>query len=556
MTSQQADLDPKRLERVVVWVLILSSLILTTGRLLAVRSKDQHTPMLSANDRSRWCTVRALVDHGTYVIDDVIADRHPRTGRTPWRTIDMVRHRGSDGREHSYSSKPPLLATIVAGEYWILKQLTGLDIGMQPFPVIQCLLIVTNLVPLAVYFGLMTVLVRGTGTSMWGRLFVTSATLFATYLTTFAVTLNNHLPAAICTLIAVYVALPLWNEGLRSGWRFAVAGLFAAQAAAYELPALSFVVLLAAGLFWKSASRTLTCFVPAAAGVAALFFLTNHWAHQSWRPPYAHRKDGPVLARIQVPVPGAETHSVSEELRTALVEAGIAVSADATTSPRERAGSWVLWDEPSHQRLALVSGEHGLEIRVWDNWYEYAGTYWSDSGKQGVDKGEPSRWRYAFHVLIGHHGIFSLTPIWLLSCLGGVLLWRRSWPVRRPTDQPRETRQDAERHSTVVNGSSRYEKLAIVACLTLILTLVCMAFYLTRPLEDRNYGGVAAGFRWLFWLTPLWLLCLVPATDRLATSRAGRFAGAGLLSVSVLSATYPFFNPWSHPWLFNLWVGN
>ena len=26
--------------------------------------------------------------------------------------------------------------------------------------------------------------------------------------------------------------------------------------------------------------------------------------------------------------------------------------------------------------------------------------------------------RYAFHVLVGHHGIFSLSPIWLLSIAG------------------------------------------------------------------------------------------------------------------------------------------
>ncbi len=29
---------------------------------------------------------------------------------------------------------------------------------------------------------------------------------------------------------------------------------------------------------------------------------------------------------------------------------------------------------------------------------------------------------YALHVLVGHHGIFSLTPIWLLSVLAGIVL--------------------------------------------------------------------------------------------------------------------------------------
>ena len=41
-------------------------------RISSLRSALGDTPLLSANDRSRWCTVRALVDHGTYEIDEVI----------------------------------------------------------------------------------------------------------------------------------------------------------------------------------------------------------------------------------------------------------------------------------------------------------------------------------------------------------------------------------------------------------------------------------------------------------------------------------------------------
>ncbi len=78
------------------------------GRILAVDSINAHglekflkaqgrpdwqksRPFLSANDRSRWDTVRALVEHGTYAIDDVI--REPG-----WDTIDMVKHPGATAR--------------------------------------------------------------------------------------------------------------------------------------------------------------------------------------------------------------------------------------------------------------------------------------------------------------------------------------------------------------------------------------------------------------------------------------------------------------------------
>src|SRR5688572_30223574 len=46
-------------------------------------------PFLSANDRSRWTTIRALVEHGTYAIDDIVAEPN-------WDTIDMVKHQDAE----------------------------------------------------------------------------------------------------------------------------------------------------------------------------------------------------------------------------------------------------------------------------------------------------------------------------------------------------------------------------------------------------------------------------------------------------------------------------
>ena len=51
----------------------------------------------------------------------------------------------------------------------------------------------------------------------------------------------------------------------------------------------------------------------------------------------------------------------------------------------------------------------------------------------GIDRGEPSPAVYALHVLVGHHGIFSLTPIWLLSAWGTLV-----WLVRRGDPRLRE----------------------------------------------------------------------------------------------------------------------
>ena len=82
------------------------------------------------------------------------------------------------------------------------------------------------------------------------------------------------------------------------------------------------------------------------------------------------------------------------------------------------------------------------------------------------------------------------------------------------------------------------------------ISLTVMAFYLTRSPEDRNYGGVCSGFRWVFWLAPLWVAAVVPAADAVSRSRSGRALAATLLGFSALSVAYPTWNPWIHPWIF------
>jgi hypothetical protein len=79
--------------------------------------------------------------------------------------------------------------------------------------------------------------------------------------------------------------------------------------------------------------------------------------------------------------------------------------------------------------------------------------------------------------------------------------------------------------------------------------LVCVVFYLLRPLGERNYGGSTSGFRWVFWLAPLWLLSMLPAVDFLSKRRWTRVLALVLLAASVLSASYPTWNPWNDPWI-------
>jgi hypothetical protein len=414
-------------------------------------------PFLSANDRSRWLTVRALANHATFAIDEVV---DPNV----WNTIDMVQHKGRDGLKHLYSSKPPLLATLLAGEYIAIRAATGWTLEENPYEVARLMLLTVNVLPTILMLALVARWAERFGATDWGRIFVVAAAALGTMLTSFVVVLNNHAVAAVSTAIAADAFLRIWCDGDRRVRWYALVGGFAAFAAADELPALSLLALLAAALLLQNWRAWLVGFVPAAAVVVAAFFATNYAAHESWRPPYMHRHD---------------------------------------SDPAD--------DDPE------------------DNWYAYTyklggrerPSYWLDP--QGIDRGEPSKLTYALHALVGHHGVLSLTPVWLLSAWG---TWR--WLL----------------------GGDR--QLRHVAAGVALLTVVCVVFYLgLRPQQDRNYGGMTSGFRWLFWFAPLWLLVMLPAADRAGRSRWGMVAALVLLTFSVMSACYPTWNPWTQPWIYN-----
>lgn len=530
-----------RFRRSIYALLIAVSAGAMIARIARVESSDpkSQTPFLSANDRSRWATIRSLGDDGTYAIDDVIFDTKGNRVRG-WHTIDLVRHRGADGQEHYYSSKPTLLTTLLAGEYWVVKQLTGASLAEQPGYVSRLMLILTNVLPLAGALWLLSRLIDELGTTDWGRIFAVAASCFGTFVTTYSVTLNNHTVAAISLVVAIAVSLPIFRSDCRAWWRYAVAGLSFGFLAANELPALSLLVLAGFGLAWISPLKTCAGFVPGALLVAGAAFGTNLLAHGDWRTPYAHRSDGPIITTISddLAVPLNES-AIPAELVVKLKDHQIQLTNDAQIEQRTRGDRWMVWDKSSRAELVLVRTPEGaptaeIQVRRHDNWYDYPGSYWLGPNLRGIDIGESSPLVYAFNCLIGHHGLFSLTPIWLLSVAGCVL-----WLTRR-NDSPLTT------HHSPTNF--------VLAATTLLISAIILAFYLTRPQIDRNYGGGTCCLRWLIWLTPLWLLTLLPMADWLSKSRWGRTLAIMLLVVSVFSAAYATDNPWSHPWIFDYWT--
>lgn len=504
--------NPATIRKTVYHLLIITAMAMGIGRVLAVvrvyepdlhreegaintvrpqwpRTRPNPMPTFGSNDRSRWATVRALVDEGTYVIGRrdpqvvrasaivplaafdplslAILDICATQGRIlsdqgivfedGWQTIDRVLH---PQRLEFYSSKPPLLPTIVAGGYWLLKKMTGWTLKDHPFTVVRLLLVLINIIPFGLYLLILSSLMDRYGRSDWGRLFLMTTAAFGTLVTPFEVTFNNHSIAVITTLVALAVALPVLNEVSNCNWRYFFAGLLSGFTATCELPALALVGILGLLLLRRSIARSIFLF-----GLGALVPLlallgTNYVAIGQFRPAYSEF-GGP--------------------------------------------------------------------------WYQYEGSIWQDMPwltHRGIDwaRDHETRWEYAFHLLIGHHGLFSLTPVFLLAFWA---ILTRSWKVGL-----------SKNHQL---SPHPFELPQSFFPAILLLSILVIGFYLFR---SDNYGGVSPGPRWLLWLTPLWLVAMIPVLDQIQTSKVGRLMALIFLAGSVISASYPAWNPWRMPWIY------
>ncbi len=497
--------------------------------------------LLEANDISRWCTVWSLLERGTYAIDDC-----------PWqsRTQDKVMRRdpwwngensGKPGEtveppKRFYSSKPPMLPTLIAAMIYPARQAIGLPIDHEtetpkiprnvrvddpsapggvrvelqtPEPhkwsahvaYLKPVLIVLNVVPLAVMLLRYRRFLDAGDHADWPWLASLAAFAFGTYLTVFASTLNNHLVAAWAAFFAFSAMIRAMNDDSGQRWPYLSAGFFSAFCACNELPAASLAALLGLILFIRSPRLALTAFVPAAAVPVSVFFVCQFAALGTWVPAYA---------------------------------------------------------------------EFGGEA------YEYPGSYWTTPlDLDYFDKHPEPRSVYLAHMLVGHHGVFSLSPIFLFAMVGiaarmgdrkgralglagataviviAGLAWRLRkdgaidpakldwmlwliplWPlflIPQPVESDRADRG-----------------LKAAAWATFVLSLVVIGFY---GYKTNNYGGSTQGLRWLFWLIPLWVMFLPDGFRGGAGCVTQRRLGYVALGLSFLSVGYGIRSPWTHPWI-------
>jgi hypothetical protein len=464
-------------------LMIVVSLGLGLGALL------KSNAMRGANDTSRWCTVWSLLERGTYAIDEC-----------PWQlqTQDKVRMKepfppaGEEPRKRFYSSKPPLMPTIVAGLLWPFRTATGVPIDAtvelprsrrlevqsldyepkqdqrvvevrEGYKIIEItptepakwsahilyfdpVLVLLNIVPMTVFLVLFARWLDHAAVNDWTWLFSMMTACFGTNLFLFTPTLNNHTPGAYSAFFAAYAWLRIWTEGKRHWGYFAACGFFGAFAATCELPAAGLCALLFGSLLVKEPRRTLTALVPAALVPALAFEITLYAATGGWTEVVYSRFD-----------------------------------------------------------------EEGPDAP-----YRYPGSYWISPLE--IDALDEPKWTYAFHLLLGHHGVFSLTPVFLYSVWGMFSLLSK-------------------------RGAAL--KLRGAAAATLVLSMAVIAFYVRKT---NNYGGWTQGARWLFWLFPLWLIFLPHGCVGGQRSRWLRRLALAALFVSALTSGYGLLQPWSHPW--------
>ena len=466
--------------RAFFWVYWLLLAALLAGYVWNVR------PNLSPNDNSRWDTVWSLVEYGTYEIFDT-----PEFGeKQQLRTIDKVQ---KDGKY--YSSKPPLLPTVIAGYVEVLKVIIG-----EPFSKHsrtdptkgsihiygKATLLAFQLAPFLVFLILYRRFLDRYARSDFAWLGGLLAAGLGTFVTGYMGTLNNHVIAASFGFFTAYLLIGMRYEGRDAWWRFVLVGFCVGWTFACELPAGLLVFVATWYAFKTDLRKALVCFLPPLTLVVGAIFLTNYLALGTFLPAYMQKE--------LYDYPGSYW-----------------IKPKADEEKQENGQGAVDGKKPEIEKSKKSDAKKGP----------------SKSGIDALNENPESKLVYLLNMTIGHHGLFSLTPIWLFA-FWGMARWVRGGEPRLP---------------------------GLAWPLLFVSAGVFVFFWLVT--DQRNYGGFCHGMRWLMWLAPLWLLPLFTALDRAAEIPWLRGAFWASLAVSVFSMADTLYHPWSRAWLHRIlvWVG-
>jgi hypothetical protein len=415
---------PKRRPRRLGFTFLVCSLMMVASLLMVIWNL-QDSSLDNANTGSRYATIEALVDYGTFAIDK---SRYVRT-------IDKYKANG-----HYISSKPPTLPTLGAGVYWVYERLTGKTIARYEGDVVRTVSFFTGGVChilFLIYFYRLSRLMFRRKLAVIGAM---AGASFAYLGVGYATHINNHSTAAALGICGLYYAVRIRLGRDVRPWHWPLAGFVLGLLPAIDLPGLAITGAAALYLFTHDKKKTLLWFLPAMLPGVVLHLALTYEISGSLKPFYFNR-----------------------ELKN------------------------------------------------------YKQFYFRKAG--GIDGLREPKWLYAFNALLGHHGLFSMTPLY---CFG-------LWELVRSLKQRR-----------------------FVAESLVVASAVCafVGFFVFR---SSNYGGWCVGMRWFVPIMPLLLLYFGLWLDRVRVTRLLWALVLLAFSVSCFNVqdalTSPFqFSVW-HNWL-------
>jgi hypothetical protein len=525
----------------------VAAIVITSATAIALGVALRQPTFMGANDISRWCTVWSLLERGTYAIDE--CPWQVETQDKVFRAPPKSARSSAEGEpvRHYYSSKPALLPTLIAAILYPARMATGVPLDhvvlqeraerwtQKPDPTSP--------------YGVKGVLEKPPEPVKWPAYIfyfkpitiLLNVIPFAVFLILFARVLDRH-------------AANDWS------WLFS---LVAAGFGTYLLPftqTLNNHTIAAFGAFfalyqflaiWDAGKLAGWRF--AVAGFCAAFAAVNEL---------------PALAFLALLACLLAVRFFGKTLLVFVPAAVIPLVAFAGSQ-------------------YAVFGEFKLAYESFGtDEYLYEGSFWKTPlDLDALNEHPEPHAIYLFHMTLGHHGFFSLTPLFVFSLWGILRVLgapTRTWPalgwlallafaglaafyIYDPSAWKAGGPFVAYRWllygliavlaigTSFVLARRATEPLLALALITAVLSVVVVAFYTGNPLA-RNYGGSTQGLRWLFWLIPFWLLLLSKGVEAGQDRRTVRVLALLALGISALSVGYAMRNPWSHPWILDALV--
>jgi tetratricopeptide (TPR) repeat protein len=192
----------------------------------------------SPNDASRIATIQSIVEQHTLAIDKSILPL----------AVDIIK---IDGK--TYSDKPPMLAILGSGIYFIFYHLFHLNLSEHFKLIYYWLTFFLVTIPFGLICYTLDKLYKHQEMLLNHRIILFCSTWLGTLLLPFSVTFTNHLLAAATATIGLYFLLQSIKQNSRNFWQPLWLGFFSALTFTLDLPAGGLMLITFATIyFWKN----------------------------------------------------------------------------------------------------------------------------------------------------------------------------------------------------------------------------------------------------------------------------------------------------------------